>query len=128
MVAVKKIVLVADDVSSNREMLRIRLERAGFEVLAAKDGADAVAQATTTRPDLIVMDISMPDVDGLEAWRMISDTLDTPPPAIAVTATSIADVKLACLEAGFADYLTKPLDFAALLRSINRLLGDSPAP
>jgi CheY-like chemotaxis protein len=120
----KPLILVADDVPSNRDMLRTRLTRAGFEVVEACDGAEAVAKATTLSPDLIVMDISMPAMDGLEAWRMIQEVVDQPPLAIAVTATTIADVKLACLEAGFSDYLTKPIDFASLLRSINALLGE----
>ncbi len=118
-------ILVVDDVASNREMLRKRLERVGYRVSEAIDGAEAVALTTTLRPDLVVMDISMPDMDGMEAWRMICELEETPPPAIAVTATTIADVKLTCHDIGFKDYLTKPLDFAEFLRTIRALLPES---
>jgi hypothetical protein len=103
-------------------MLRLRLERAGYDVEEAVDGGDSVAQVQAVRPDLIVMDISMPGMDGIEAWRMMEDLGIDRPPAIAVTAVCISDVRLACLEAGFSAYLAKPINFTEMLRTIEKCL------
>lgn len=111
-------VLVVDDLEDNRAMLARRLERAGYRIIEATDGAEAVAITVNDRPDLILMDISMPGVDGIEAWRIICEMCDHPPPAIALTATCIADVKHTCLEIGFRAFLTKPVDFAELIETV----------
>jgi CheY-like chemotaxis protein len=114
-------ILVAEDHEPSRMLLLTRLQRRGYRIIEAADGAQAVALTVEQTPDLIVMDLSLPVMDGIEAWRTICELMPTPPPAIALTATTIQDVRLACSELGFADYITKPCDFAALVAAIERL-------
>ena len=116
-------ILIVDDLEDNRAVLARRLERHGYKVREARSGTDAVAQCMNDRPDLIIMDISMPEMDGIEAWRTIQDMCDSPPPAIAFTATHIRDVKLMCLEHGFSAYLEKPCETPVMIQEIKRCLA-----
>jgi len=120
---VKATVLVVDDLEENRALLARRLERVGFQVREAISGADAVACAIGERPDLIIMDISMPEIDGIEAWRILQEMCPNPPPIIALTAVCVRDLELTCLELGFSAYLQKPCDMALLKREIDTCLS-----
>ena len=116
-------ILVAEDHDVNREMICLRLRRLGHRVAEASNGAEAVAMAQHSEPDVIIMDLSMPVMDGIEAWRMICELLPEPPPVIAVTAVAIRDVQLTCADLGFGAYLTKPVDFSSLIMAIENLTG-----
>lgn len=118
--------LLAEDHDDNRRIVRRRLEKHGYAVIEARDGAEAVAKARETAPDLIIMDLSMPELDGIEAWRMICDLMETPPPVIALTATVIQDVRLNCAEMGFKAFLTKPVEFQTLVETIEKVRRRAP--
>lgn len=120
-------ILVVEDHDVNREMICLRLRRVGYRVAEARDGSQAVAMVQQDPPDLVIMDLSMPVMDGVEAWRMISELLPEPPPVIALTAVAIRDMELICADLGFGAYLTKPVDFAALIATIRRLTGGEHA-
>jgi two-component system, cell cycle response regulator DivK len=115
------LILVADDSAQGRDLLKRRLERAGFSVIEAANGAEAVERTLAWRPDIVLMDLSMPVVDGLEAWRMITDMVASPPPAIALSAIMLGDLRILCAEAGFDAFLSKPVDTELLLERINAL-------
>lgn len=113
--------LLAEDHDENRRIVRRRLEKQGYAVIEARNGAEAVTKARENSPDLIIMDLSMPELDGIEAWRMICDLMETPPPVIALTATVIQDVRLNCADLGFQAFLTKPVDFQNLVETIENV-------
>jgi two-component system cell cycle response regulator DivK len=116
-------ILVVEDNEMNRDMLTRRLRRKGFEVNEAVDGSQGVAAARSDAPDLILMDMSLPVMDGWEASRQIkADPLTRPIPLIALTAHAMPGDRDRALEAGCDDYETKPVDFAALLAKIEALL------
>jgi CheY-like chemotaxis protein len=109
-------VLLVEDDAMNRDMLSRRLLRRKFEVLIAEDGEAAVAMARSESPDLILMDISLPKMDGLEATRILKDSPDTASvPIIALTAHAMASDRDRALEAGCDDYDTKPIELSRLL-------------
>jgi CheY-like chemotaxis protein len=117
-------VLVVEDNEMNRDMLSRRLRRRGFEVLIAIDGAQGLALAAAEKPDLILMDMSLPVLDGWEATRRLKATPDTAGiPVIGLTAHAMATDREKCLEAGCDDYDTKPVELPRLLDKIQRLLG-----
>ncbi len=119
-----KTILVVDDVSDNRILMSLELQDMGYRVLTACDGEDAVAVAVRARPDLILMDIAMPQLDGLGATRLIRDHSDLQHiPIVAVTAFDTSGFRKAAFDAGFDGYLTKPIDFYRLNTLVNRLLG-----
>jgi CheY-like chemotaxis protein len=116
-------VLLVEDNEMNRDMLSRRLVRKGFEVCMAVDGADGVAQAKAQVPDIILMDISLPIIDGLEATRQIkADEATAKIPVIALTAHAMGDDRDKALAAGCEDYDTKPIDLPRLLEKIEALL------
>src|SRR5512141_1203126 len=118
-----RILLVEDD-ENNRDMLSRRLLRRGYEVLIAVDGEAGVRMAATERPDLILMDMSLPTVDGWEATRRIKGLTETGSlPVIALTAHVMAGDRDKAIEAGCDDYDSKPIDFERLLGKIQMLLG-----
>ena len=119
-------ILLIDDNAENRDWLSRRLERRGFEVLLAVDGRAGIDTALAEKPDLVLMDMNMPQVDGWEATRQIKSAM-TMLPVIALTAHALTGDRERALEAGCTDYLTKPIDFAKLLSQIELLL-DSGAP
>jgi two-component system, cell cycle response regulator DivK len=120
--------LYVEDNEMNRDMLSRRLRRRGFEVLIAADGEQGVAMATAEKPDLILMDMSLPVLDGWEATRRLKTARDTRQiPVIGLTAHAMATDRDKCLEAGCDDYDTKPVELARLLDKIERLLGTGAA-
>jgi two-component system, cell cycle response regulator DivK len=116
-------VLLVEDNEMNRDMLSRRLMRKGYAVIMAVDGAEAVAMAESERPDLILMDMSLPVIDGWEATRRIKATDATHGiPVIALTAHAMAGDREKALEAGCDDYDTKPIEFMRLLEKMDALL------
>jgi two-component system cell cycle response regulator DivK len=121
-------ILLVEDNEMNRDMLSRRLVRRGFDVVVAVDGQEGVEAAGREGPDLILMDMSLPVIDGWEATRRIraeSTTRDIP--VIALTAHAMAGDRDQALAAGCDDYDTKPVDFERLLGKIGRLLDGRAA-
>ena len=117
-------ILLVEDNELNRDMLSRRLAREGFEPLLAVDGEQGVALALRERPDLILMDMNLPKLDGWEATRRIKRDAQTKDiPVIALTARTMAGDRERALAAGCDDYDTKPVKFAGLLEKIAALLG-----
>ena len=117
-------VLVIEDNELNRDMLTRRLARKGYETVTAVDGREGVEMALSSRPDLILMDMSLPVLDGWEATRRIKAAPETRAiPVIALTAHAMAGDRERALQAGCDDYDTKPVEFAGLLAKIETLLG-----
>jgi two-component system, cell cycle response regulator DivK len=117
-------VLLVEDNEMNRDMLSRRLRRRGFEVMIAADGEQGVAMAAAEKPDLILMDMSLPVLNGWQATRRLKAAPDTKGIAvIGLTAHAIATDRDKCLEAGCDDYDTKPVEVTRLLKKIARLLG-----
>ena len=118
-----KKVLVADDKPMGRELVRTVLEDSGYEVFEAKDGPEALDQAQQLNPDLIILDIHMPGLDGFEviqALRQIDRFKATP--VIALTASAMMGDRERAMAAGFTGYLTKPIRLAQLRAEVERLL------
>jgi CheY-like chemotaxis protein len=121
----RKILLVEDN-EMNRDMLSRRLERKGFEVVIAVDGQAGVELASSSNPDLILMDLSLPVMDGWEATRCIKANPATQKiPVIALTAHAMAGDEQKALEAGCDDYDIKPIDFKRLLGKIENYTSDA---
>jgi len=117
-------ILLVEDNEANRDMLSRRLVRKGFEVVMALDGQQAVDMAVSENPDLILMDMSLPVIDGWEATRRVKSELTTRAiPVIALTAHAMAGDREKALDAGCDDYDTKPIDFTRLLEKISVLLA-----
>lgn len=116
-------ILLVEDNEMNRDMLSRRLQRKGYEVLIATDGEQGVAMARAEQPDLILMDMSLPVLDGWEATRTIRATPGIQSvPVIALTAHAMAGDQEKCVAAGCDDYDTKPVDLPRLLTKIETLL------
>jgi CheY-like chemotaxis protein len=116
-------ILLVEDNEMNRDMLSRRLERRGFEVLIAVDGQQGIDLAGAQNPDLILMDMSLPVVDGWEATRRLKANLETQAiPVIALTAHAMSGDREQAMQAGCDDYDTKPVDFPRLLEKIQTLL------
>jgi two-component system, cell cycle response regulator DivK len=122
---VPKILIVEDD-ELNRDSLRRLLRRRGFEIVLAVDGQDGVATARAETPDLILMDMSLPVVDGWEASRQLkADPATQATPIIALTAHAMTGDRDKALAAGCDDFDTKPIDLDRLLSKIQALLATS---
>lgn len=118
-------ILLVEDNEMNRDMLSRRLKRKGYDVVSATDGARGITMAQSESPDLILMDISLPVMDGLQATRQLKALPDTQSiPIIALTAHAMAGDREKCLEAGCNDYATKPVEFPQLLAKIKSFLDD----
>ena len=116
-------ILLVEDNEMNRDMLSRRLARKGYEVLTAEDGARGLAAAASQKPDLILMDMSLPVVDGWEVTRRLKASEETQAiPVIALTAHALAADLEKALQAGCEDYDTKPVELPRLLGKIERLL------
>jgi diguanylate cyclase (GGDEF)-like protein len=116
-------ILIVDDHEDNVELLRARLESWGFETISAKDGAEALATIESTLPDLVLLDIMMPKIDGIEVARRVKNNPDLPfIPIIMQTALDSTENKVEGLEAGADDYITKPIDFPELKARVNSML------
>ena len=119
-------ILLVEDNEMNRDMLSRRLIRRGFEVEMATDGLQGVETAVAGGYDLVLMDMSLPGIDGWEATRRLRDAPATNAlPIIALTAHAMAGDRERALEAGCNDYDTKPVEFVRLLGKITTLLGGS---
>ena len=117
-------ILLVEDNEMNRDMLSRRLIRKGYEVVMALDGEQAVEMAGSQSPDLILMDMSLPVIDGWEATRRIKAAAETKGiPVIALTAHAMSDDREKALGAGCDDYDTKPVDLPRLLDKISGLLS-----
>ena len=117
-------ILLVEDNEMNRDMLSRRLERKGFDVVMAVDGQAGVDMASSESPDLILMDLSLPIIDGWEATRRIkADAATQKIPVIALTAHAMAGDEQKAIEAGCDDYDTKPIDLKRLLGKIENFLG-----
>jgi two-component system cell cycle response regulator DivK len=116
-------ILIVDDNESNIKFLRIILSKTGYNVLEAKNGKTAIEIAIKENPELILMDIMMPELDGFEALKILKnmDNLKNIP-VIAITALAMKGDKEKILDAGFIDYISKPIDYKELLKKINRFI------
>jgi CheY-like chemotaxis protein len=115
-------ILLVEDNAENRDMLSRRLLRRGFEITFAVDGEEAVAAARASQPDLILMDLSLPVMDGWEATRILKQDVTTARiPIIALTAHAMSGDREKALQAGADDYDTKPVDLERLLSKIASL-------
>jgi CheY-like chemotaxis protein len=117
-------ILLVEDNEMNRDMLSRRLKHRGYEILIAVDGEQGVAMAVAERPDLILMDMSLPVVDGWEATRRLKgDPATAAIPLIALTAHAMSTDRDKAFTAGCDEYDTKPVELPRLLEKIERLLG-----
>jgi CheY-like chemotaxis protein len=120
-------ILIVEDNAENREMLSRRLERRGYSVVCAVNGVDGVEAVRSEAPDLVLMDLSLPAMDGLEATRRLKADTDTRGvPVIALTAHAMVTDRASALEAGCDDFDTKPVDLVRLLEKMARLLPVQP--
>ena len=121
-------ILLVEDNEMNRDMLSRRLAKRGFKVVMAVDGAQGVEMARSAAPDLILMDMSLPVMDGWTATRTLkADASTSAIPVIGLTAHAMAGDREKCLEAGCDEYDTKPVDFPRLLEKIQVQLDKKPA-
>jgi two-component system, cell cycle response regulator DivK len=122
-------ILYVEDNEDNIYMLRGRLERKGIEVVVARDGQEGIAAALREHPDLILMDLSLPVIDGWEAARRLKSSPDTRAiPIIALSAHAMTGDREKALAAGCDDYDTKPVDLASLMAKIQALLPHGASP
>jgi len=119
-------ILLVEDNEMNRDMLSRRLHRKGFDIAIAVDGREGVRMAREGAYDLILMDMSLPEIDGWEATRQLkADPATSATPIIALTAHAMAGDREQAIEAGCDDYDTKPIELSRLLGKIETLLGRS---
>src|SRR5713101_6957195 len=117
-------ILLVEDNEMNRDMLSRRLARRGYEIVMAVDGEEGIASAKANKPDLILMDMSLPVIDGWEATRRLKAEPGTRSiPVIGLTAHAMAGDREKVLSAGCDDYDTKPVELSRLLHKIELLLG-----
>ncbi len=117
-------ILLVEDNEDNRDMLSRRLSRKGFDVVTANDGAEAITASLAEAPDLILMDMSLPVLDGWEATRRVkADPQTAHIPIIALTAHAMAGDREKTIEVGCNDYDTKPVELPRLLQKIAALIG-----
>lgn len=122
-------ILLVEDNEMNLDMLSRRLRRRGYEVVIAMDGEAGVTMAASERPDLILMDMSLPMLDGWEATRRLKGIPETATiPVIALTSHAMAGDREKAMGAGCDDYDTKPVDFERLLAKIEALLTKQEKP
>jgi CheY-like chemotaxis protein len=120
-------VLLVEDNEMNRDILSRRLSRRGYVVVFAMDGQQGVEMARSEKPDIILMDMSLPIIDGWEATRRVkSDNAIRDVPVIGLTAHAMSGDREKALEAGCDDYDTKPVEFDRLITKIERLLSQRP--
>jgi two-component system cell cycle response regulator DivK len=117
-------ILLVEDNEMNRDMLSRRLTREGYDVITAADGAQGISTARAEAPDLILMDMNLPEIDGWQATRLLkSDASTRGIPVIALTAHAMVSDRYKALEAGCDDYDTKPVEFQRLVAKIESILG-----
>ncbi|HEY2462387.1 MAG TPA: response regulator [Candidatus Acidoferrum sp.] len=116
-------ILLVEDNEMNRDMLSRRLERRGFSIVTAESGEQGLSQARLEGPDLILMDITLPEMDGWEVTRLLkADESTRHIPIIALTARVLTSDQAKAFEVGCDDYDTKPVDFARLTEKIGNIL------
>ena len=121
-------ILVVEDNEMNRDMVGRRLQRRGYDVVVAVDGQEGIDMAYSEDPDLILMDMSLPVLNGWEATRQLKQDKRTRGiPIIALTAHAMASDRESAMEAGCDDYDTKPLEFSRLIGKIHALLPEDSA-
>jgi two-component system, cell cycle response regulator DivK len=114
-------ILVVEDNERNMKLVRELLEATGYRAIEAATGSQALELAREHRPDLVLMDIRLPDIDGVEALsRLRADDRTASIPVLAVTAQAMQGDRERCLAAGFDGYLSKPIDVAQLLEAVSR--------
>lgn len=119
-----KRILIVEDQEDNRQIMQDLLESAGYEVVIAVNGREGVDKATTDRPDLVLMDIQLPGLDGYAAARLIKDSEGLGgTPIIAVTSYALGDDRIKALEAGCDDYVAKPISPRDLLAKVRAYLA-----
>ena len=117
-------ILVVEDHERHRDLLARRLRARGFEVIEAENGLRALELAQGELPDIVLMDLKLPDLDGLAVARRLQEVQSTREiPIIAVSACDLGDEQATSLEAGIADFEAKPISFQRLLEKIERLCG-----
>ena len=122
-------ILIVEDNEENSDSLSRRLQRRGFAVVTAADGRAGVAATQSEKPDLVLMDMNMPEMDGWEATRQIKAAPETAGlPVIALTAHAMSGDRERALKTGCADYHTKPVEFSKLLAQIEALLQAPKKP
>ena len=122
-------ILLVEDNEMNRDMLSRRLQKRGYEVVIAEDGEQGVRLAQSEAPALVLMDMSLPVLDGWEATRELkANPVTRSIPVIALTAHAMAGDRERALEAGADDFDTKPVELTRLLEKIEALLAKKPAP
>jgi len=122
-------VLVAEDNAVNRELLREFLEMRGYTVLEASDGREALKLVDDAQPDILLLDLGMPVMDGFATIRQLRQNPEWAPlPVLAVTAYAMRGDRERVMEAGFDGYLSKPVDPSALYKELDRLLSKSGQP
>ena len=118
-----KKVLIADDKPAGRELIRTVLEQCGYSVFEASDGMEAVRKAQQLLPDLIILDLHMPVLDGLGAFQQLrADERFAATPIVALTASAMHGDRERALSAGFTSYVAKPISLAGLRSEVERLL------
>src|SRR5579871_1675239 len=119
-----KTVLVADDKATSRELVRVALEHSGYKVLEASDGLEAMTNARNFLPDLIILDLHMPGLDGFGVIEEIRrDAQLAATPVMALTASAMQGDRERALAIGFTSYLAKPIHLSNLRKEVARLLG-----
>ncbi len=122
-------ILIVEDNEASRDMLSRRLSRRGYQVIAASDGKRGITMAREQSPDLIVMDMSLPELDGWEATRRLkADPATRAIPIVALTAHAMASDRKKAMDAGCDDYHTKPVDFENFVRSLHGFLKVASGP
>ncbi len=121
-------ILIVDDNAANLDILETRLAAHGYDIITARDGAEGLAVAIERKPDLILLDIMMPKMDGIEVCRRLKGDRSLPfIPVILVTAKAEVEDVVAGLEAGGDEYLTKPVDQKALVARVKSMLRITPS-
>ena len=120
MIMAKQKILIADDEAQIREILRIYFEKEGFEVIEAEDGAAAILKVQSEKPDILLLDIMMPVLDGIEVCKQVRKMSDLP--IIMVTAKDDDDDRIAGLEIGADDYITKPFNSREVVARVKAVL------
>ena len=122
------IILLVEDNEMNRDMLSRRLQRKGYHIVTATDGEQGLSIARATGPDLILMDITLPEMDGWEVTRLLKEDESTRHiPIIALTARALMSDRAKAFEVGCDDYDTKPVEFGRLSEKINNCLVEKKA-
>ena len=122
------LILIADDNAANVDILQTRLATKGYTIITATDGEQALVSAQENLPDLILLDVMMPRLDGIEVTRRLKDEVNIPfMPIILITARAAVKDVVSGLDAGADDYLTKPVDHSALLARVQLHAADQGA-